>query len=89
MFLDEPGVPPDNNLAEREIRRVAATRADGGVNRTDWGAKAFAVAKSVVRTCQKSGQNFFRYALDALSATGQPLPQPLPLPHPSPTADAA
>ena len=79
VFLDEPGVPADNDAAERDIRSVAAARADGGVNRTAWGAKAFAVAKSVVRTCQKSGRNFFRYALDALSAAeaGQPLPLPL------------
>lgn len=59
VFLDESDVPPDNNAAERDIRSVAATRADGGVNRTDWGAKAFAVAKTIVRTCQKNRRNFF------------------------------
>ena len=47
------------------------------MNRTDWGAQAFAAAKSIVRTCQKSGRNFFRYALDALAspAAGKPLPR--------------
>ena len=50
MFLDQPAVPPDNNSGENEIRSVAAARSDGGVNPTDWGAKAYGVAKSVVRT---------------------------------------
>jgi hypothetical protein len=79
VFLDEPAVPPDNNSAENDIRSVAAARSDGGVNRTDWGAKAFGVAKSVVRTCRKNGLNFFRYGLAALAviATGQPPPLPL------------
>lgn len=79
VFLDHPDVPPDNNAAERDIRSVAAARSDGGVNRTDWGAKAFGVAKSIVRTCQKNGRNFFRYALSALDhlATGHPAPLPV------------
>lgn len=79
VFLDDPAVPPDNNLAERDIRSVAAARTDGGVNRTDWGAKAFAVAKTIVRTCRKNSRNFFHYALAALEtlATGQPAPLPL------------
>ena len=79
VFLDDPAVPPDNNAAERDIRSVAAARSDGGVNRTDWGAHAFAVAKSVVRTCRKNGRNFFDYALSAISAinVGEHVPLPL------------
>lgn len=79
VFLDRPEVSPDNNAAERDIRSVAATRADGGVNRTDWGAKAFATAKTIVRTCQKAGLNFFKYSLDALNSiqAGQPAPLPV------------
>ena len=34
-FLEMSHVPPDNTPAERDIRSVAAARADGGVNRTD------------------------------------------------------
>jgi hypothetical protein len=79
VFLDEPAVPPDNNAAERDIRSVAAARSDGGVNRTAWGAQAFGVAKSIVRTCQKNGLNFFDYALSALSALSRGNPAPLPL----------
>lgn len=79
VFLDEPTVPPDNNAAERDIRSVAAARSDGGVNRTTWGAHAFGVAKSILRTCRKNGRNFFDYTLSALSALTRGQPPPLPL----------
>jgi len=78
-FLELPHVPPDNTPAERDIRSVAAARADGGVNRTDWGAKAFAHAKSVIRTCQKQGRNFLQYGLQVVRALSSGQPPPLPL----------
>ena len=59
-FLEDAQVPPDNNLAERDIRSVAAARSDGGVNRSDAGANAFANLKSIIRTCQKNGRNFLQ-----------------------------
>jgi transposase len=70
-FLEVADVPPDNNLGERDIRSVAATRSDGGVNRSESGAKAFANIKSIVRTCQKHSRNL----LNHLS-----IHDPLPLP---------
>ena len=79
VFLDEPNVPPDNNACERDIRSVAAARSDGGLSRTDWGASAFGVAKSVVRTCRKNGVNFFAYAQNALAHIFAGKPPPLPL----------
>ena len=78
-FLEMPHVPPDNTPAERDIRSVAAARADGGVNRTDWGAKAFAHAKSVIRTCQKQGRNFLQYGLEVVRAASARQALPLPL----------
>lgn len=78
-FLQASHVPPDNTPAERDIRSVAAARADGGVNRTDWGAKAFAHAKSVIRTCQKQGRNFLQYGLEVVRATAAQQAPPLPL----------
>jgi hypothetical protein len=78
-FLDQAGVPSDNSACERDIRSVAATRNDGGVNRTHWGAKAFANIKSVVRTCQKQGLRFVDYGLSLVRHTlnGEVLPLPL------------
>ena len=84
LFLEKPAVPADNNLAERDIRSVAAARADGGVNRSARGAKVFANIKSIIRTCQKQGLNFFDYARQVLRATLASHPPPLPLA----TADA-
>ncbi len=78
-FLELPQVPPDNTPAERDIRSVAAARSDGGVNRTDWGAKAFAHAKSVIRTCQKQGRNFLQYGLEVVRAASAGQAPPLPL----------
>jgi transposase len=78
-FLTLPHVPPDNTPAGRDIRSVAAARADGGVNRTDWGAKAFAHAKSVIRTCQKQGRNFLQYGLEVVRAASAGQSRPLPL----------
>lgn len=78
-FLERADVPPDNSAAERDIRSVAAARSDGGTNRTDWGAAAFANAKSILRTCQKQGRSFLAYSLDLLRALFAGQPPPLPL----------
>ena len=79
-FLDVPDLPPDNTPAERDIRSVAAARSDGGVNRSAWGAKAFAHAKSVIRTCQKQGRSFLEYGLEVVRAayTGRSPPLLIP-----------
>ena len=76
-FLTVEGVAPDNNLGERDIRSVAAARADGGVNRTKPGATAFANIKSILRTCQKQGRQFLTYGLSLLGLDDQTKPLPL------------
>jgi transposase len=78
-FLEHPDVPADNNLCESDIRSVAAARSDGGVNRSTWGAKAFATLKSVIRTCGKNGRNFLEYGLSVLQARQSQSPLPLPI----------
>lgn len=78
-FLEHADVPADNNTSERDIRSVVATRNDGGVNRSTWGAEAFATLKSVIRTCQKNGLNFLDYGLSVLRARAADSPPPLPL----------
>lgn len=76
LFLERSDVPPDNNLGERDIRSVAATRADGGVNRTKSGAEAFAKRKSIARTCRKHGRNFLEYAQSLIGLDEKPPPLP-------------
>ena len=78
-FLEYADVPADNNTCERDIRSVVAARNDGGVNRSDWGANAFATLKSVIRTCQKNGLNFLEYGLNVLHARADDVSLPLPL----------
>lgn len=78
-FLEVADVPADNNLAERDIRSVVAARQDGGVNRSEWGAAAFATWKSVIGTCRKNGLNFLEYGLSVLHARAAATPLPLPL----------
>ena len=76
-FLTVEGVPADNNPGERDIRSVAAARSDGGVNRSEAGASAFASIKSIVRTCQKQGLSLLNYGLSLLGLTDQSKPLPL------------
>ncbi len=77
-FLEESDVPADNNTSERDIRSVVAARNDGGVNRSNWGADAFATWKSVIRTCQKNSLNFLEYGLCVIRARAADRPMPLP-----------
>ena len=86
-FLTEKDVPPHNNGSEKDIRSVAAARSDGGVNRTEWGARAFANLKSVVRTCQKNGIRFVDYMLKLTAATLHGAELPIPIKD-NPTAAA-
>ena len=82
-FLTVEGLPADNNLGERDIRSVAAARSDGGVNRTDAGATAFANIKSIVRTCQKQQLRILDYGLSLLGHSDQSKPLPLAAPNSS------
>ena len=82
-FLTVEGLPADNNLGERDIRSVAAARSDGGVNRTDAGANAFAAIKSIVRTCQKQQLRILDYGLSLLGHSDQSKPLPLAAPNSS------
>ena len=78
-FLDDKQVPADNNGTETDIRSVVAARSDGGVNRSDWGARAFANLKSVIRTCEKSGRSFFTYGMSLVRAVLADTSLPLPI----------
>ena len=78
-FLEEADVPADNNLAERDIRSVVAVRGDGDGNRSDWGADAFAILKSVIGTCRKNGENLLEYGLSVVRARQNGFALPLPL----------
>ena len=54
-FLDHPGVPSDNNHAEREIRPAVIIRKNSLCNRGDNGAAVQATLMSVYRTLKLRG----------------------------------
>ncbi len=79
-FLDYPDVDPDNNHAERGIRRPVTMRKNSYGNRSDRGAETQAIMMSIFVTLKMRGLNpidFLRDALQEWIRTGK-LP---PLPH--------
>ena len=54
-FLDHPGVPSDNNHAEREIRPAVILRKNSLCNRSDNGATVQAILMSIYRTLKLRG----------------------------------
>ena len=54
-FLDTPGVPPDNNHAERMVRPAVVIRKNSLCNRSEQGAATQAVLMSVYRTLKLRG----------------------------------
>ena len=73
-FLDQPGVPFDNNLAERAIRPAVILRKNSYGNRSKQGADSQAVLMSVFFTLKKRGHNPVKTVHEALTAylqTGQ------------------
>ena len=80
-FLDQEGVPFDNNHAERSIRPAVILRKNSYGNRSQRGADCQAVLMSVFRTLKQSGHDPIRTVIDAVRqylTTGKlpPLPKP-------------
>lgn len=78
-FLDQEGVPFDNNHAERSIRPAVILRKNSYGNRSQRGADCQAVLMSVFRTLKQRGHDPIRTTIDALTnyLTTNQLP-PLP-----------
>ena len=69
-FLDDPSVPPDNNLAERSLRLAVTKRKVSGGSRSMKRFEETADLLSVIPTCRfqaRSVMAFFREAISALS----------------------
>ena len=82
-FLDQPGVPFDNNLAERAIRPAVIIRKNSYGNRSDQGADTQAIFMSIFFTLKKRGHHPVDTIYDALTTylkTSQlpPLPKNAP-----------
>ncbi|NEP15236.1 MAG: IS66 family transposase [Symploca sp. SIO2C1] len=83
-FLDHPEVPPDNNLAERNLRLAVTKRKVSGGSRSMKRFAQTADLLSVVQTCRRQGRSvieFFQAALMTQTSSGQSLsllPEPIP-----------
>jgi len=69
-FLDDPSVPPDNNLAERSLRLAVTKRKVCGGSRSMARFEQTADLLSVIQTCRfqaRSAMDFFREAISAHS----------------------
>jgi hypothetical protein len=78
-FLDQPGVPFDNNLAERAIRPAVIIRKNSYGNRSDQGADVQAILMTIFFTLKKRGHNPINTIYNALTTylkTGQLPPMP-------------
>ena len=71
-FLYVDAMTPTNNAAEREIRPAVLIRKTNGCNRSETGAQTHSILTSIIRTCQKHGQDF-------VNAVKRVLRQPAPL----------
>jgi len=86
-FLDQAGVPFDNNHAERSIRPAVILRKNSYGNRSQQGADCQAVLMSVFRTLKQRGHDPIRTVIEAIEnyITTKQLP---PLPEPKITSDS-
>jgi transposase len=85
-FLDQPGVPFDNNAAERAIRPAVIIRKNSYGNRSARGADCQAVLMSIFRTLKQRGHDPIRTLVAALTTylTTRQFP---PLPSPKNASD--
>jgi transposase len=79
-FLDKPGVPFDNNLAERAVRPAVIIRKNSYANRSQQGADVQAVLMTIYRTLKQRGHNPLQAITQALrtyvtTGTLPPLPE--------------
>jgi transposase len=82
-FLDHPQVPPDNNLAERDLRLAVTKRKVSGGSRSMKRFQQTADLLSVVQTCRRQGRSvmeFFQEALMEKSIGNKSSPSLLPEP---------
>lgn len=69
VWLVNPAVSADNNVAERALRPAVVTRKTSFGSRSKQGAQAFARLLSLIQTWERQGMEFFATAHTALADT--------------------
>ena len=59
-FLERAEVPATNNLAERQLRPAVIARKISCGNKTEKGARAWAVLASLAATCRQTGRSIIK-----------------------------
>ncbi len=72
VFLTAPGVAPDNNAAERQMRPMVVARKISGGSRSGRGSATHMICASLVATCQAKSLDVFQTFLRLFQS---PLPQ--------------
>lgn len=75
-FLDEPGVEPTNNSAERALRTAVQWRKTSFGNRSESGALATARLLTVTQTCRTQNRDALQYFAEALQSHRRRLAAP-------------
>jgi transposase len=66
-FITEPGVPPDNNAAERSLRHLVTQRKISGGTRSPEGSDTLVVASTLFGTWQAQGRDPLQACRDLLT----------------------
>ncbi len=66
LFLDEPRIPMDNNLAERQVRGPVLGRKNFQGSRSETGTRVAALFYSLLSTCRLMGLDPSAYLLEAV-----------------------
>ena len=61
LFLEHPGAPLDNNVAERALKKIVLHRKNALFFKTQHGADVGDIYFSVIHTCELNGVNAFNY----------------------------
>jgi transposase len=75
-FLDDPSVPPDNNLAERSLRPSVTKRKVSGGSRSMKRFEETANLLSVIQTCRFQARSVMAFFREAISAPSCDLARP-------------
>jgi transposase len=68
-FLDHPGVPPTNNLAEQAVRFLVILRKVTFGSRTRDGARRMGMLLTVIQTAKRQGRNLLKFLVALFTLT--------------------
>lgn len=71
LFLRQPGVPLDNNIAERALKKCMLNRKNAYFYRTENGARVSDLYMTLIHTCELNGINAFDYLTELQRHAGE------------------